>query len=147
MLHCYSIVMVHDKFHYARLATVRGIEDYASFIYGRCMVCHCDVMREQCTAGVLFVQMVYKSCPDLSRLTTGSVPVVDTETEYHAAYRLSTDQHDYYSNTGHTAGAAGGGGGGGAAAAAGAKDENNNNDDDVNEVCLNVCSVIIDGLA
>jgi len=97
--------------------------------------------------------MVYKSCPDLSRLTTGSVPLVDTETEYHAAYRPSTDQHDYYSNTGHTTAAAaagGGGGGGGAAAAAavaGGKDENNNNGDDVNEVCLNVCSVIIDGLA
>ena len=88
--------------------------------------------------------MVYKSCPDLSRLTTGSVPLVDTETEYHAAYRRSTDQHDYYSNTGHTTAAAGAG-----AAAAGAKDENNNNsdDDDVNEVCLSVFSVIIGGLA
>ena len=90
---------------------------------------------------VSYVQMVYKSCPDLSRLTTGSVPLVDTETEYHAAYRRSTD-----SNTGHTTAAAAAGAG---AAAAGAKDENNNNsdDDDVNEVCLSVFSVIIGGLA
>ena len=65
---------------------------------------------------------MYKSCPDLSRLSGPTAPVVNPDTEYRAAYKPSAEHLEHYSTNKSSP----------AAAAAADNDE----DDGVNEVCI-----------
>ena len=68
--------------------------------------------------------MVYKSCPDLSRLSATAAPVVNPDSEYRAAYRPSSEHHQLNTNNSTDA-----------AAAADVANDNDDNNDDINEVC------------
>ena len=93
-----------------------------------CDVCTLHISVGLCKRVCSCVQMVYKSCPDLSRLSGSSAPVVNPDSEYRAAYKPSTEHHQLDNTSSHTLIA-------NAAAA-----DNSDDDDDINEVCVLILS-------
>jgi len=94
--------------------------------------------------------VVYKSCPDLTRLTGVSTPVVNSDSEYRAAYKPSAEYNRETDNTNNSAPTANTAD----AAAAAAADNNDNgygDDDGISEVCaylyVFLCIVVVKALA